>query len=79
MTITIPDSVLRRTGLTEAQIKLEVALALFQTEALTLAQAATVAGLHRMQFQEELAKREIPLHYGIDELKEDVKTLKIAF
>ena len=51
---------------------------LFQMDVLTLAQAAGVAGLHRMQFQEELAKRKIPLHYGVEELEEDLKTLNIV-
>ena len=55
MTITIPEAAIEKTGLTEDQIKLEVALVLFQMDVLTLAQAAGVAGLHRMQFQEELA------------------------
>ena len=32
-----------------------------------------------MQFQEELARREIPIHYGVNELEEDLKTLNISF
>ena len=79
MTISIPEAAIQKTGFTEARIKLEVALVLFQMDVLTLAQAAGVAGLHRMQFQEELAKRKIPIHYGIEELEEDLKTLNISF
>ena len=51
MTITIPEAAIEKTGFTEDRIKLEVALVLFQIDALTLAQAAGVAGLHRMQFK----------------------------
>ncbi len=79
MTITIPDTAIQKAGLTEASIKLEIALTFFQMDILTLAQAANIAGLHRMQFQEELARREIPIHYGVNELEEDLKTLNISF
>ena len=79
MTITIPDTAIQKAGLTEARIKLEIALTFFQMDILTLAQAANIAGLHRMQFQEELARREIPIHYGVNELEEDLKTLNISF
>ncbi len=78
MTITIPDTAIQKAGLTEASIKLEIALTFFQMDILTLAQAANIAGLHRMQFQEELARREIPIHYGVNELEEDLKTLNIS-
>ena len=79
MTITIPDTAIQKAGLTEASIKLEIALTFFQMDILTLAQAANIAGLHRMQFQEELARREIPIHYGVNELEEDLNTLNISF
>jgi len=79
MEITIPDSIINSAGMTEEQVKLGIALSLFQMEILTLAQAAKLADLHRMEFQQELAKRKIPVHYGIDELKEDMKTLNISF
>ncbi|MBK9013315.1 MAG: UPF0175 family protein [Saprospiraceae bacterium] len=79
MVITVPDSVVKSSGLTEAQVRLGVAISLFQMEIFTLAQAAKVAGLHRVQFQEELAMRKIPVHYGIEELEEDMKTLNISF
>lgn len=79
MVITVPDSIVKNSGLTEAQVRLGVAISLFQMEIFTLAQAAKVPGLHRVQFQEELAKRKIPMHYGIEELEEDMKTLNISF
>ncbi|MEM6807377.1 MAG: UPF0175 family protein [Bacteroidota bacterium] len=79
MTIEIPDSVIRNAGLTEPKFKLELALILFQKELFTLAQAARFAGLHRMEFQQELGQRKIPVHYGIRELEEDMQTLNISF
>jgi len=79
MIITIPDSVVKSSGLSEDQVKLGIAISLFQMEILTLAQAAKMAGLHRMQFQQELANRKIAVHYGIEELEEDMKILGISF
>ena len=37
MTITIPDTAIQKAGLTEASIKLEIALTFFQMDILTLA------------------------------------------
>lgn len=78
MNITIPDSLIEEAGLTQERVRLEVALVLFELDALTLAEAARLAGLHRMQFQAALAEREIPVHYGVEELEEDARTLGLA-
>ncbi len=79
MTITIPNNIIQKSGLTEKDITLGVAVSLFQMEILTLAQAARLSKMHRMEFQQELANRKIPIHYGIEELEEDMKTLDISF
>ncbi|MCB0587291.1 MAG: UPF0175 family protein [Phaeodactylibacter sp.] len=76
MTIEISDKILNKTGLTAEEIKLRLAILLFQEEKLTLAQASKFAGIHQIQFQKELAKRDIPIHYGIDEFKRDIETIK---
>ena len=65
MPVTLPDDLLQSTKLTEAELKAELALALFQRERLTLGQAAILAGLPQLDFQRLLASRRIPLHYGI--------------
>lgn len=76
MTIKIPDSLLLHTGLSQEGILLRIALILFAEEKLTLGQASQLAGLHQMLFQKELAKRKIPIHYGIEEFEADMKTIK---
>ena len=78
MVVYIPDNYLEEASLTESQVKLELAVWLYQRELLTMAQAARLAGLHRMQMQRELARRKIPIHYGIEELKSDMKKMNIA-
>ena len=75
MNIEIPDSILQKSGLRENDILLQLAILLFEQEKLTLAEASELARLHQIQFQKELAKRKIPIHYGKEELKADMQTL----
>ncbi len=76
MTIVIPDDILQATRLTEDELKHELAVILFQKDKLTLGQASILAGMNRLQFQHLLARRKIPVHYGVTEFEEDMKTLK---
>ncbi len=73
MTFTLPDELLRSTRLTEAELRAELALALFQQERLTLGQAALLAELPQLDFQRLLASRQIPLHYGIEAMEQDLQ------
>lgn len=70
MVIEIPD-----VGLTEQELRQELAVALFQQNRATLAKAAEIAGLTRLDFQRLLAARQIPVHYGLDEWAEDLQGL----
>ena len=76
MSLVISDDVLSTTRMTEEEMKLEIAVLLFQKEKLTLGQAARFAGMHRVAFQHLLASRQIPVHYGVDDLREDVENLR---
>jgi predicted HTH domain antitoxin len=76
MTFTLPDELLRSTRLTEAELRTEFALVLFQQERLTLGQAALLAGLPQLDFQRVLASRQIPLHYGIEAMEQDLQRAK---
>ena len=73
MPVTLPDDLLQSAKLTEAELKTELALALFQQERLTLGQAALLAGLPQLDFQRLLASRQIPLHYDIEAMEEDLQ------
>jgi predicted HTH domain antitoxin len=54
----------------------ELALALFQQERLTLAQASRFAEMNQVAFQAPLAERQIPIHYGVEEFREDLQSLR---
>jgi predicted HTH domain antitoxin len=76
MSVTISDEVLTAAHISESELKQELALTLFQRERLTLAQASRLAEMSQLAFQALLAERQIPIHYGLDELHEDLRTLR---
>jgi predicted HTH domain antitoxin len=55
---------------------LHLAIGSFVTEESTLGQAAEVAGLTQADFLRELGRRHIPIHYGADELREDLQAVE---
>jgi len=71
----IPDDILRATHLSPAELRVEIAVMLFQKEKLTLGRAAELADMGQLEFQRLLASREIPIHYDVEELEEDLETL----
>lgn len=75
MTIQVPDEVLRGLALTEQQARLDLAVGLFTERRVTLGRAAEIAGLTQLDFQRELASRGIPIHYDVEDLDADVRTL----
>jgi predicted HTH domain antitoxin len=77
MVLNIPDSLLREAGLTEEEALIEFACRLFQGERLTLWQAASLARLSRVQFEDQLLKRAIPIYRPtLDDFEEDLRTLR---
>ena len=76
MLITIPDEVLTAAHLSESELRQELALTLFRQERLTLAQASRLAQMSQLAFQGLLADRQIPIHYGVDEFREDLRTVR---
>ena len=76
MNTNIPDEILRAMRMTESKMKQEIAVMLFQKEKLTLAQASRFAQMNRIAFQHLLASRQIPVHYNVEDLEEDVTHLQ---
>ena len=56
----------------EARLKLELAVSLYAQNALGLGKAAELAGMSRLDLNDILAERGIPMHYGEKELAEDI-------
>ena len=76
MSIVISDELLAATRMTEAEMRQEIAVLLFQKEKFTLAQAGRFAGMHRVAFQHLLASRQIPIHYDVEDFEQDIKNLR---
>jgi predicted HTH domain antitoxin len=74
MKITLPESIEAR--LSPESTALHLAIGLFVSEEATLGQAAEVAGLSQAKFLRELGKRRIPIHYGSEELSEDLRAVE---
>jgi len=62
MPLTISDEVLQSAGLTEDEARVEIACRLFDAEKLALWPAAQFAGMTRVEFEEELRRRKIPIY-----------------
>jgi len=57
MSFIIPDEILDATKMTEAELKQEIAVMLFQKKKLGLGKASEFAGMNRILFQHLLASR----------------------
>jgi len=75
MSLTIPDEILFATRMSEEEMRQEIAVLLFQKNKLTLGKASEMAGLTREQFQNLIASRNIPIHYTVADLKQDIDSL----
>jgi predicted HTH domain antitoxin len=76
ITLDIPNNIHEALHVTpaeaEARLKLELAVALYAQNVLGLGKAAELAGMSRLDFNDVLAERSIPMHYGQKELDEDL-------
>jgi predicted HTH domain antitoxin len=70
MTLTLPD----QPGLPEAEVRLELACALYARGKIGKVAGAEIAGIDFFSFQQALAERKIST-YSVELLKDDVKAL----
>ena len=71
----IPGDILEAAGLTEQECFIVLAVHLYAERRLAFAQALRLTGLNRLEFEKELARRDISL-YTVEDLKHDVAALK---
>ena len=74
--IEIPKDVLLATRMTLAELRLELAITLFQQGKLSFGKAREMADMDAWTFQQLLGSRGISPHYDIPEYEEDLATLK---
>ena len=61
--------------LSASELKVEIAVMLFQKEKLSLGQASRLADLGDLEFQHLLASRSISIHYDVGDFEQDLETL----
>ncbi|MEH2078463.1 MAG: UPF0175 family protein [Nostoc sp.] len=77
MSVIISDDTLRASGMTAAEFKQEIALLLFASGKLPLGYASKLAEMDKIQFQQLLQERKIPLYsYEIEDFELDLKNLR---
>ncbi|MGI0490746.1 UPF0175 family protein [Alkalinema pantanalense CENA528] len=72
ITIDLPDAL----EISEADLRTELAISLFQQERITLGTASQLAGLHQIEFQQLIASRGICVHCDVEDLEQDLKNLR---
>ena len=77
MTITIPDNVLTDAQITPDELLVDFAAYLYNKQILSIGQAKKIAQLDLISFQKELAKRNIYLHFDVEDLEKDLKNLNL--
>lgn len=76
--LVIPDEVLRAIPISEQELRQDIAILLYQ-KGLPPGKAAAVAGMDRLSFRHLLASRRIPVQYDVEDLEQDVVTLRALF
>jgi predicted HTH domain antitoxin len=76
MNVTVPDEALAGIEISESEALLDIALGLFADRKATLGRAALIAGLSQAGFQKELGRRRIPIHYDVEDLEADLRTIQ---
>ena len=76
MVLEIPDQILLRSRYSVEELKMDIAVMLYQKQMMSLARAADWLGLSRVDFQKELKFRSIYLHYEVSDLHEELATLE---
>ncbi|MGF1576476.1 MAG: UPF0175 family protein [Cyanophyceae cyanobacterium] len=77
MSLVIPDEFLQTAHISAADLKLEIAILLFQQEKITLGTSSQFVGMNQLEFQRILGSRKIPIHYSIENFRQDLRTLEV--
>ena len=74
--IKIPREIVQATQMSPEELRRELAIYLFQQGKLSFGKAREMAGMTAWSFQQIIASRGIPVHYGVAEYEADLATLK---
>jgi predicted HTH domain antitoxin len=77
MSVLISDEILQAAKMSDAELRAELAILLYQQKKLGISKAREVAGIALIEFQRELARRQIPVFDDCESLEMEVSQLKI--
>lgn len=77
MALIITDDTPRQANLSEKELLIDLACYLYERKRLSMGKARALAGMNLLDFQRELAKREIDLHYSEADFEQDMRNLGI--
>lgn len=75
-TLEISQDILDSACLTLDELKVELAVTLYAQGKLSIGKARELAGMSLWEFRQILGSRRIPPHYNVDDLTEDISTLR---
>ena len=79
MLLELDDQIVQSTGLTPEELRIELAVQLYEQGKITVGQGGRMTGMGSIRFQRELGKREIVSSYDRDDLDSDLNTLSNLF
>ena len=74
VTIEIPQRLLRSARVTPNDLRIELAVQLYEQRRLAIGHARELAGMSLWQFRQLLASRRIVPHYDVADLDDDMQT-----
>lgn len=77
MTLVIPDEILLEARLSPSELRVELAVFLYEKKRISIGKARKMAGLSLIEFQKSLAQRNVYIHYDLEELETDLKNLSL--
>ena len=77
MSLVISEDIVKASGLSEKELILELIILLFQRKKISIGKASQLAQLPLLEFQHQLAIRNISIHYDESDLETDLKNLQI--
>ena len=76
MNLSISEDTLKKADISANELLIEISVYLYDTERLSFGQAKALCGLNYIDFQKELAKRNIYLKYDVEDLEKDLNNLR---
>ena len=76
MNLVIPDDILTASEMSEADLKIEVAIVLYKREKISAGKACEWLGFNLIEFRRELRNRGLTINYDVEDFQADLETLR---